>query len=100
MLFMVAAMAAEMERDPIRERILDGLRAARAQDRRGGRPVAVDDDVLAAARARQSRGESVTAIARHLKMAGPRCTGRCNGARATLYRPPRSMPRALYQVLP
>ncbi len=31
MLFMVAAMAAEMERDLIRERTLDGLRAAEAQ---------------------------------------------------------------------
>ena len=75
MLFMVAAMAAEMERDLIRERTLDGLRAAEAQGRRGGRPPAVDDDVLAVARARQSRGESVTAIARHLKI-----------GRSTLYR--------------
>ena len=33
MLFMVAAMAAEMERDLIRERTLDGLRAAGAQGR-------------------------------------------------------------------
>jgi hypothetical protein len=39
MLFMVAAMAAEMERDLIRERTVDGLRAAQAQGRRGGRPV-------------------------------------------------------------
>ena len=75
MLFMVAAMAAEMERDLIRERTLDGLRAAEAQGRRGGRPPAVDEDVLAVARARQSRGESVTAIARHLKI-----------GRSTLYR--------------
>ena len=45
MLFMVAAMAAEMERDLIRERTLDGLRAAEAQGRRGGRPAVVDDDV-------------------------------------------------------
>ena len=74
MLFM-AAMAAEMERDLIRERALDGLRAAEAQGRRGGRPAAVDDDVLAVARARQARGESVTAIARHLKI-----------GRLTLYR--------------
>jgi DNA invertase Pin-like site-specific DNA recombinase len=59
----------------IRERTLDGLRAAEAQGRRGGRPAAVDDDVLAVARARQSRGESVTAIARHLKI-----------GRSTLYR--------------
>jgi DNA invertase Pin-like site-specific DNA recombinase len=67
MLFLVAAMAAEMERDLIRERTLDGLRAAEAQGRRGGRPPAVDEDVLAA-RLRQSRGEPVTAIARHLKI--------------------------------
>ncbi len=75
MLFMVAAMAAEMERDLIRERTLDGLRAAQAQGRRGGRPAAVDDDVLAIARARRERGESVTAIARHLGI-----------GRSTLYR--------------
>jgi DNA invertase Pin-like site-specific DNA recombinase len=35
MLFMVAAMAAEMERHLIRERTLDGLRAAAAQGRTG-----------------------------------------------------------------
>lgn len=75
MLFMVAAMAAEMERDLIRERTHGGLHAAEAQSRRSGRPPAVDADVLAAARARQSRGESVTAIARHLRI-----------GRSTLYR--------------
>jgi DNA invertase Pin-like site-specific DNA recombinase len=75
MLFMVAAMAAEMERDLIRERTLDGLRAAQAQGRRGGRPAAVDDDVLTVAQARRPRGESVAAIARHLKI-----------GRSTLYR--------------
>ena len=75
MLFMVAAMAAEMERDLIRERTLDGLRAAEAQGRRGGRPGLVDEDVLAVVRARQARGESVPAIARHL-----------NIGRSTLYR--------------
>jgi DNA invertase Pin-like site-specific DNA recombinase len=75
MLFMVAAMAAEMERDLIRERTLDGLRAAAAQGRRGGRPVTIDDDALAVARARLARGESVTTIARHLQV-----------GRSTLYR--------------
>ena len=75
MLFMIAAMAAEMERDLIQERTLDGLAAAAAQGRRGGRPVAVDDDTLAVARARQARGESITAIAQHLKI-----------GRSTLYR--------------
>ena len=38
MLFMVAAMAAEMERDLIRERTLDGLRAAQAQGRAAAAP--------------------------------------------------------------
>ena len=75
MLFMVAAMAAEMGRDLIRERTLDGLRAAEAQGRRGGRPAAVIDEILAITRARQARGESVTAIARHLQV-----------GRSTLYR--------------
>ena len=75
MLFMVAAMAAEMERDLIRERTLDGLRAAQAQGRRGGRPAAVDEDTLVIARARQAKGESVAAIARHLGI-----------GRSTLYR--------------
>jgi DNA invertase Pin-like site-specific DNA recombinase len=82
MLFMVAAMAAEMERELIRERTMDGLRAARGQGRRGGRPAAVTEDVLAIARARRERGESITAIARQLGI-----------GRSTLY-------RALHTPLP
>jgi DNA invertase Pin-like site-specific DNA recombinase len=54
---------------------MDGLAAAAAQGRYGGRPSAVDDDTLAIARARQARGESVTSIAAHLKI-----------GRSTLYR--------------
>jgi DNA invertase Pin-like site-specific DNA recombinase len=68
-------MAAEMERDLIQERTLDGLAAAAAQGRRGGRPTAVDADTLAVARARQARGGSITAIAAHLGI-----------GRSTLYR--------------
>lgn len=75
MLFMVAAMAAEMERELIHERTLDGLRAAEAQGRKGGRPHALNADTLAIARARRDRGESVTVIARFLKI-----------GRSTLYR--------------
>jgi len=75
MLFMVAAMAAEMECDLIRERTPDALRATQGQGRCGGRPAAVNDGILAIARARRERGESVTAIARHLGI-----------GRSTLYR--------------
>jgi len=75
LLFAVAALAAEMERELIRERTLDGLRAAAAAGRRGGRPAALTVDQLDIARARQARGESVTAIAAHLGV-----------GRSTLYR--------------
>jgi DNA invertase Pin-like site-specific DNA recombinase len=75
LLFAVAALAAELERELIRERTLDGLRAAAAAGRRGGRPVAVTADQLDIARARQARGESVTAISAHLGV-----------GRSTLYR--------------
>ncbi|MFG1620169.1 recombinase family protein [Nonomuraea wenchangensis] len=75
MLFLVAAMAAEMERDLISERTLESLDAARAAGRVGGRPAAVTDDVLAAARARRGHGQSVTQIARELGV-----------GRSTLYR--------------
>ncbi|GAA2712449.1 recombinase family protein [Micromonospora olivasterospora] len=75
LLFAVAALAAELERELIRERTLDGLRSAAAAGRRGGRPVAVTADQLDIARARLARGESVTAIAAHLGV-----------GRSTLYR--------------
>ncbi|MEV4019996.1 recombinase family protein [Nonomuraea angiospora] len=75
MLFLVAAMAAEMERDLISERTNEGLDAARAAGRVGGRPVKATNDVLAAARARRERGQSVTHIARELGV-----------GRSTLYR--------------
>ncbi|GGK94378.1 hypothetical protein Ppa06_64840 [Planomonospora parontospora subsp. parontospora] len=75
MLFLVAAMAAEMERDLIRERTMDGLAAAAAQGRKGGRPPAIDADTLAAARARRARGQTIPAIAKALGV-----------GRSTLYR--------------
>ncbi|MEV4416322.1 recombinase family protein [Catellatospora sp. NPDC049609] len=75
LLFAVAALAAEMERELIRERTLDGLRAAAAAGRRGGRPAALTADQLDIARARQARGEPVTTIAAHLGV-----------GRSTLYR--------------
>lgn len=64
MLFMVATMAAEMERDLIRERTPGGLAAAGAQ---GRRPPSAGHDILAIAIARPARGEPVAAIAGHLR---------------------------------
>jgi DNA invertase Pin-like site-specific DNA recombinase len=55
MLQVVGAMA-EFERSLIMERTRAGLDAAKAQGRTGGRPSAVNEDVLIAARARKAKG--------------------------------------------
>ena len=64
--FTMMAAFAELERDIIHERTMAGLVAARAQGRRGGRPVVMDADKLAAARARRERGQSPAQIAKAL----------------------------------
>ncbi|MFE7115834.1 recombinase family protein [Streptomyces sp. NPDC057654] len=73
--FAVLAVSAEVEREGIREKTMEGLDTAKAQGRTGGRPAVMDADKLAAAKARREKGESVTAIAKALGV-----------ARATLYR--------------
>jgi DNA invertase Pin-like site-specific DNA recombinase len=73
--FTMMVAFAELERDMIVERTRAGLDAAKAQGRTGGRPTVMDADKLAAAKARKAKGESVTAIAKALKV-----------SRATLYR--------------
>ncbi|WP_445397429.1 recombinase family protein [Streptomyces sp. LE64] len=64
--FAVLAVSAEVEREGIREKTLEGLDAAARKRNHGGRPTVVDDDKLAAARARHAKGESVTVIAKAL----------------------------------
>jgi DNA invertase Pin-like site-specific DNA recombinase len=64
--FTMMAAFAELERDIIHERTMAGLAAARARGRGGGRPTVMDADKLAAAQARQARGESPTQIAKAL----------------------------------
>jgi len=64
--FTMMAAFAELERDIIHERTMAGLAAAKAQGRVGGRPTVMDEDRLAAAKARRERGESPTDIARAL----------------------------------
>jgi DNA invertase Pin-like site-specific DNA recombinase len=64
--FTVLAAFGELERSMNHQRTMAGLEAARAQGRVGGRPTVMDDDKLAAARARRQRGESPTQIAKAL----------------------------------
>jgi len=73
--FTMMAAFAELERDIMHERTMAGLKAAKAQGRVGGRPTVMDADKLAAAQARQARGESPTQIAKALRV-----------SRASIYR--------------
>ncbi|MFJ8748274.1 recombinase family protein [Streptomyces sp. NPDC102441] len=73
--FAVLAVSAEVEREGIREKTLEGLDTAARKGNFGGRPTVVDADKLAVARARHAKGESVPAIAKALGV-----------SRATLYR--------------
>ena len=65
LLFHVLAAIAEFERDLIRERVVAGIRRARAQGRRLGRPRLYRVD-LAEARRRRDRGWSYRQIAKQL----------------------------------
>ncbi|MFD9864965.1 recombinase family protein [Streptomyces alboflavus] len=73
--FAVLAVGAEVEREGIREKTLEGLDAAARLGNHGGRPTVITEDMLAVARARRAKGEGVTAIAKALGI-----------SRATLYR--------------
>ncbi|MET8078567.1 recombinase family protein [Streptomyces sp. NPDC005303] len=75
--FATFAAFAEAEREFIRDRTPDGVETATARGRFGGRPRAVDDEVLAVTRSRPLRRQpqSVTTIARDLGV-----------GRSTLYR--------------
>ena len=62
----VIAAIAEMERDQLRERTLDGLAAARARGRVGGRPPALTEERRETVRSLYTNGASYAEIARIL----------------------------------
>ncbi|MGW3028855.1 hypothetical protein [Streptomyces sp. NPDC001221] len=97
------AAAAQIERNYIREKTLEGQVTAAAKGNHGGRPKVIDDDMLVFARALKDRGVPVPEIAKKLtiktgKNAGrrsPRCTGRSPKPSRPTHRPGRrSSPRA------
>lgn len=63
------------ERGVVRRQPGSSYRPGRPRAGDGGRPAAVDEDVLAITRARRERGESVTASPGTCEWPGPRCTG-------------------------
>jgi DNA invertase Pin-like site-specific DNA recombinase len=85
MFFAVLAAAAQIERNYIREKTLEGQQAAAAKGNHGGRPKVIDDDMLTFAIALKAKGTPVPEIAKKL----PIKTGKNAGAHpsvASLYR--------------
>ncbi|WP_207931126.1 recombinase family protein [Streptomyces sp. 8K308] len=66
MFFAVLAAAAQIERNYIREKTLEGQQAAAAKGNHGGRPKVIDDDSLLFARALKDKGVPVPEIAKKL----------------------------------
>jgi DNA invertase Pin-like site-specific DNA recombinase len=66
MLFAVLAVAAQLDRDYIRQKTLEGQRAAAAKGNHGGRPKVLDEDMIIFARALHDKGVPVPEIAAKL----------------------------------
>jgi hypothetical protein len=66
MFFAVLAAAAQIERNYIREKTLEGQVTAAVKGNHGGRPRVIDDDMLLFARALKDRGVPVPEIAKKL----------------------------------
>jgi DNA invertase Pin-like site-specific DNA recombinase len=66
MFFAVLAAAAQIERNYIREKTLEGQVTAAAKGNHGGRPKVIDEDMLLFARALKDRGVPVPEIAKKL----------------------------------
>ncbi len=84
-LFAVLAVAAQLDRNYIREKTLEGQQAAAAKGNHGGRPKVIDDDMLLFARALKDQGTPIPQIATKLTIATGKNTGR-HPSVASLYR--------------
>jgi DNA invertase Pin-like site-specific DNA recombinase len=62
----VLAVAAQLDRTYIREKILEGQQAAAARGNHGGRPKVIDNDTLIFARTLKDKGTPMPDIARKL----------------------------------
>lgn len=85
MFFAVLAAAAQIERNYIREKTLEGQQAAAAKGNHGGRPKVIDDDSLLFARALKDKGVPVSEIAKKLTIKTGKNAGK-NPSVASLYR--------------
>lgn len=85
MLFAVLAVAAQLDRDYIREKTLEGQQAAAARGNYGGRPKVVDPDMLVFARALREQATPMAEIAAKLTIKTGKNAGR-HPSIASLYR--------------
>jgi DNA invertase Pin-like site-specific DNA recombinase len=70
MLFAMLAVAAQLDRDYIREKTLEGQQAAAARGNHGGRPKVIDEDDVLFARALRDKGTPMPDIVRKLTIKG------------------------------
>jgi DNA invertase Pin-like site-specific DNA recombinase len=85
MLFAVLAVAAQLDRDYIRDKTIEGQRAAAARGNHGGRPKVIDDNMLTFARALRDKGVPIPVIAKKLTIATGKNAGK-HPSVASLYR--------------
>jgi DNA invertase Pin-like site-specific DNA recombinase len=85
MLFAVLAVAAQLDRDYIRDKTLEGQQTAAARGHHGGRPKVIDDDLLTFALALRNKGVPVPDIAAKLTIKTGKNTGQ-NPSIASVYR--------------
>ncbi|MFF3617479.1 recombinase family protein [Streptomyces sp. NPDC002580] len=85
MFFAVLAAAAQIERNYIREKTLEGQHAAAAKGNHGGRPKVIDDDSLLLALALKHRGVPVPEIAKKLTIKSGKNAGQ-HPSVASVYR--------------
>ena len=75
-LFAVLAVAAQLDRDYIREKTLEGQLAAAARGNHGGRPKVIDPDMAIFARALRDQGTPIPDIAQKLKIQSGKNAGK------------------------
>ncbi|MGW5877366.1 recombinase family protein [Nocardiopsis terrae] len=85
MLFAVLAVAAQLDRDYIRDKTLEGQQAAAAKGNHGGRPKVIDEDMLTFALALKDKGVPVPEIAKKLTIKTGKNAGTSPSV-ASLYR--------------
>lgn len=92
--FAVLAVAGQIERNYIREKSFEGQATAEAKDNHGGRPKAIDDDMLTFAVALKDKGVPVPQIARKLVIkAGKNADKNPRSPRSTGHSPKPRPPR-------